>query len=179
MPIKKTTVVIAVFMMLLTFTECKKESETISDADFYEYISRSLVDCYVSVYNQNVAGYSAGPVDKTVSGPLGGTIHITGSTTASSSMTTTDLLFSLTNVPYVYQSGNWKVNVTLTGDVTYNGSFYGSYTSVNHQSTNLSVLGTVLYKETTSRSIDMTGNVSISRSSNSTNALIFGHTVSY
>ncbi len=165
-------------VLLLGISGCKKEDTVITDADFYKNTSAALVDCYVAIYNQNIAGYPEGAVDKTVSGPLGGDVHITGSTTASSSTTTTDLLFTLTNVPYVYHNGDWTVTLTLTGDVTYNGSFSGVYKSINHQSANLSVDGTVAYKQTT-RNMDMTGSVSINRNNNTVTAVIFGHAVSY
>lgn len=165
-------------LLLLGTSACKKEETVISDADFYKNTSAALVDCYVAIYNQNIAGYPEGAVDKTVSGPLGGDVHITGSTTASSSTTTTDLLFTLTNVPYVYRNGDWTVTLTLTGDVTYNGSFSGVYKSINHQSTNLSVNGTVAYKQTT-RNMNMTGSVSINRNNSTVTALIFGHAVTY
>ncbi len=163
---------------LLSISACKKEDTVINDTDFYKNISAALVENYVAIYNQNVAGYPEGAVDKTVSGPLGGTVHITGSTTASGSTTTTDLLFTLTQVPYVYQSGDWTVNLTLTGDVTYNGSFYGVYKSINHQSSNLRMQGAVIYKQTT-RNVDMAGTVSISRNNSDVTAVIFGHAVSY
>ena len=163
---------------LLSISACKKEDTVINDTDFYKNISAALVENYVAIYNQNVAGYPEGAVDKTVSGPLGGTVHITGSTTARGSTTTTDLLFTLTQVPYVYQSGDWTVNLTLTGDVTYNGSFYGVYKSINHQSSNLRMQGAVIYKQTT-RNVDMAGTVSISRNNSDVTAVIFGHAVSY
>lgn len=176
---KKQHPFLALLLVLLLSTgSCKKEETVISDADFYKNTSAALVDCYVAIYNQNIAGYPEGAVDKTVSGPLGGDVHITGSTTASSSTTTTDLLFTLTNVPYVYRNGDWIVTLTLTGDVTYNGSFSGAYKSINHQSANLSVDGTVAYKQTT-RNMDMTGSVSINRNNNTVTAVIFGHAVSY
>lgn len=165
-------------ILLISTSGCKKEDTVISDADFYKYTSAALVDCYVAIYNQNIAGYPEGAVDKTVSGPLGGSVHITGSTTASSNSTTTDLLFTLTNVPYVYHTGDWTVTLTLTGDVTYNGSFSTAYKSINHQSANLGVNGTIAYKQTT-RNMDMTGSVSINRNNNNVTAVIFGHAVSY
>jgi hypothetical protein len=178
MKLRRNIVLTAAFITLLAFSGCKKETAAISDADFYKYISKALVDCYISIYNQNVAGYPVGAIDKTVNGPLGGSIHITGNTTGSGTSTSTDLLFSLTQVPYVYQNGNWKVTITLTGDVTYNGNFSGGYSSVNHQSSSLAVTGSVDYAGT-SRSIDMVGNVSINRNSTRTSAIIFGHSVSY
>lgn len=175
-PIKKYTVVL--LLMLTGITGCKKQETVITDTDLYQNISRALVDCYISIYNQNVAGYPAGPVDKTVNGPLGGTVHITGNVSSNGTMTSTDLLLTLTNVSYVYAYGNWSVSVVLTGDVTYNGSFSSSYVSVNHQSANLSVQGTVQYKETT-RSVANVGAVSINRNASGTTAVVFGHAVAY
>lgn len=165
-------------LLLLTITGCKETETVISDNDFYENISRALVDCYISIYNQNVAGYPEGAVDKTVNGPLGGTVHITGNVTSGGGTTSTDLLLSLTNVSYVYAYGYWSISLVLTGDVTYNGSFSGSYVSVNHQSSNLNMQGTVQYKQTT-RSVANLGAVSINRTTSGTTAVIFGHAVAY
>lgn len=167
----------AIIVMLVALTGCSKET-TISDADFYKYICKSIVDSYIAIYNQNIAGNPAGAVDETVSGPLGGTVHITGNTYSSGTLTTIDLIYNLTGAENQYQSGDWKVNITLTGDVSSNGSFSSSYVSENYQSSNLIVHGTVTYKNTT-RNVDMSGNVNISRTTNAINALIFGHSVSY
>ncbi len=165
-------------VLLVALTGCTKEATTISDADFYKYVCKSIVDSYVSIYNQNIAGNPAGAVDETVSGPLGGTVHITGNTNSSGSLTTVDLHYNLTQAQNIYQSGDWKVNITLTGDVSNNGSFSSSYVSENYQSSNLIVHGTVTYKDA-SRSVDMSGNVNISRSTSGVNAIILGHNVSY
>ncbi|MFM2306515.1 MAG: hypothetical protein RLZZ367_1184, partial [Bacteroidota bacterium] len=52
---------IALLAILLIGTSgCKKEDTVISDADFYKYTSAALVDCYVAIYNQNIAGYPEG-----------------------------------------------------------------------------------------------------------------------
>ncbi|MBS1617587.1 MAG: hypothetical protein JST76_03660 [Bacteroidetes bacterium] len=165
-------------VVIVALTGCSKETATISDADFYKYICKSIVDSYIAIYNQNIAGNPAGAVDETVSGPLGGTVHITGNTYSSGTLTTIDLIYNLTGAENQYQSGDWKVNITLTGDVSSNGSFSSSYVSENYQSSNLIVHGTVTYKNTT-RNVDMSDNVNISRTTNAINALIFGHSVSY
>jgi len=166
--------------VMLFVSGCKKDDEeedtpppTMSDDSFYKDIAVGLINCYVDIYNQNLAGTTTGNVNITVNGPMGGTVTITGTSGYDNThgITTLDLLYTMTNIKYV----NAYVNLTLTGGSTYTGSFSDDYTSVNHQSDNLYIKGTVT-RNTITRAIDMTGEVSINRTTGTT-AIIFGHTV--
>ncbi len=174
--------------LLLIAGSCSKEeaesTDSISDNDFYVTLGSSLINCYVDIYNQNLAGVVTGSHNITADGPLGGTVLITGTTTYDNThgITTTDLVFSMNGVKYTHSisdgSGKTRTaSITLTGYTTYSGSFSNSYTSVNHQSENLHINGTVNYGGIT-RSIDSLGEVSINRSS-TISVNIFGHTVSW
>jgi hypothetical protein len=136
--------------------------------------------CYNDIYNQNLAGHPVGGQNITVSGPMGGTVIITGSTGYSSNngITTTDLVFSMNLIQYSTNVSGFETQITLTGAATYTGSFSSSYTSVNHQSNNLHVTGSVTHNDIV-RKIDMTGIVSINRLTSSITATIFGNTVSW
>lgn len=174
-------------VLLMLTVSCQKDEDvpaTISDDNFYIGIGAALINCYVDIYNQNLAGMPTGSQNITSNGPMGGTVVITGTDSYDNThgITTADLLFSMTEVKYIYSypgSNNktWRAEVILTGSTTYAGSFSNSYTSVNHQANNLHIVGSVTYDGTV-RIIDMSGNVSLNRSS-TTSANIFGHTVTW
>jgi hypothetical protein len=179
---------IAVGCLLMLISSCKKDEEettsSISDDTFYKMVGVSMIYCYVDIYNQNLAGMPTGSQNITTDGPMGGTVLITGTTSYDDThgITTTDLVFSMNEVKYTYSQSDgsgktYTTQITLTGATTYTGSFSNSYTSVNHQSGNMYIKGTVTYDGIT-RSIDSMGQVSINRSSNIA-VNIFGHTVSW
>ena len=163
---------------------CNKDDNnstaTISDNNFYKQVGYSLVMCYNDIYNQNLAGHPVGGQNITANGPMGGTAIITGSTGYSNNngITTTDLVFSLTSIKYVTNASGFETEITLTGATSYTGSFSDSYTSVNHQSDNLKISGSVTHNDIV-RKIDMTGIVSINRLTSAITANIFGNTVAW
>jgi len=176
------------FFSLMLMSSCETDSSgdsaTISDNNFYTGISGAIVNCYHDIYNQNLAGKPTGNQSITANGPMGGTVNITGTTSIDNThvITTTNLVFNMTNVKYTYSYGgtngnDWIAEITLTGSTTYSGSFSSTYTSINHQATNLHVVGTVTNAGIV-RNIDQTGSVVINRSAN-ISVNIFGHTVSW
>jgi hypothetical protein len=174
--------------LLVVFSSCKKdeteEPAVITDDNFYMMVGVSMINCYTDIYNQNLAGVATGSHNINTNGPMGGTVVITGTTSYDNThgITTTDLILTMTEVKYNYSytdgSGrSWSTQVTLTGATTYTGSFSDGYTSVNHQSENLRVIGTVNC-DGVIRSIDSMGTVSINRSS-TTAVNLFGHIVTW
>jgi hypothetical protein len=176
-------------ILLVLASSCSKdtttEPETVSDKIFYEQLGSTIIKCYTDIYNQNLAGKPTGTQNITSPGPMGGSVIITGTNSIDKThdITTTDISFSMTNVQYTKSqtstSGNTTATteITLTGTTTYFGSFSSSYTSINHQSQNLHIKGSVTYAGVV-RNIDMTGPVIINRSS-SISVSIFGNTVSW
>lgn len=176
-------------MFCLLTTNCSKDDNadpaTVADEVFYQQLGYTIIKCYTDIYNQNLAGKPTGTQNITTTGPMGGTVIITGSSSYDSThaITTTDLTFVLTNVVQTYSatstSGNTTVTtqVTISGTSTYKGSFSQTYTSLNHQSQNLHVVGTVNYAGTV-RTIDQTGTVIMNRST-TTSVNLFGHNVSW
>lgn len=157
---------------------------TISDEAFYMELGITIINCYTDIYNQNLAGKPTGNHNINANGPMGGTVLITGNSCydKTHNITTTDLVFSMNTVKYTfsYRSSNnktWITEVTLTGNATYAGSFSDSYTSINHQSDNLHIKGSVTY-DGIIRNIDMSGNVRINRST-TISVNIFGNTVTW
>ena len=175
--------------VLMLTNSCAKDATTepvaVSDQIYYEQIGNALVKCYTDIYNQNLAGKSTGTQNITTTGPLGGAVIITGTTSYDNThgITTTNLTFAMTNVQYAYTassaSGNTTATtqITITGTTTYYGSFSETYTSLNHQSQNLHIVGSVTYAGTL-RPVDLTGQVTINRSSKIT-VSILGNTVSW
>jgi len=176
-------------LLCMLTSSCVEEKDadpaTVSDELFYEQVGYTIIKCYTDIYNQNLAGKPTGSQNITSNGPMGGTVTITGSNSYDSThgITTSDLTFTLNNVVQTYSSTSSSGNttcttqVTLTGVTTYKGSFSNTYTSVNHQSQNLRVVGSVTYGGSV-RNIDQTGQVTINRSS-TTSVNLFGNNVSW
>lgn len=176
-------------MLFMLTTSCEKEIKTdpvvVSDKIFYEQLCSAIVKCYTDVYLQNLAGKPTGNQNITNSGPMGGSVVITGSNSVdiTHDITMTSIIITMTNAAYsntvLSASGTTSctTEITLTGATTYNGSFSDTYTSLNYQSQNLHVMGSVTYAGTV-RNIDQTGQVTINRSSK-ISANLFGNNVSW
>ena len=187
--ITRTCSLLIMSFILILAVSCEKlgttdQSGTISDDSFYEEVGYTMIKCLTDIYNQNLAGKPTGNQNITADGPMGGTVVITGSNTydATHGITTANIVMSLNSVKYTYNytdknNKNWFTQVTLTGDITYTGSFSDSYVSLNHQSDNLNIIGSVTY-EGTVRNISGSGSVSINRSS-TISVDIFGNNVAW
>ncbi len=167
---------IALILTSFAFIGCtKEETPTISDTVFYQDIAYALASCYSDIYNQELAGKPVGTKNITTTGPMGGTVVITGTTgqDATHDITTTDLVYTMTDVKY----NTTYAFLTITGAATHKGSFSSTYTSVNHLASNLRVNGYVKRNGIT-RNIDQSGEVNINRTSKF-NATVYGFTVSW
>jgi hypothetical protein len=94
-------------------------------------------------WGQNIAGRSTGTHDITSNCPLGGTVHITGTTMVNNGIDVADLTFDFTdcaNSESVY-------SLTFTGSVTMQGSFEATtgYAALSFSSTSLETTGNVDY----------------------------------
>ncbi|HPT15215.1 MAG TPA: hypothetical protein PK796_10525 [Bacteroidales bacterium] len=183
---KKGLPILSLLLLSVTLilNGCEKESASddpaISDKSLYEHTVYSMAKCFKDVYNQNLAGHPAGGQNMTVNGPMGGTVIITGNTSYDQThgITTVDLVFNMTSVKYTTNSNDWLTEITMTGSITYTGSFSDSYTSLNHQSSAMQITGTVTH-DGDERAIDESGPVSINLSDSDITANIFGHSVSW
>jgi hypothetical protein len=171
-----------IISILISCDSTKKET-TISDENFYKELGITLIQCYNDIYNQNLAGSATGTQNITADGPMGGTVVITGSDSYDNThgITSTDLVFSMDAVQYIYtyegSSSTWVTELIISGSTTFTGSFSDDYTSLNYQSNNLSITG-IVSTGNISRSIKMSGAVSINRST-STSVNIFGNLVTW
>ncbi|MBI2429948.1 MAG: hypothetical protein HYV29_14360 [Ignavibacteriales bacterium] len=141
------------FTTVLIATGCNEDPPT-SNKPFTPSYTQSLIDGdviwainsqFAAIYNQNLAGKPTGNKNLTASGPLGGTVTITGVTSYASNngITTVNLKYVLTNSRSISTSGNVSVDLTLTGEATYTGSWSSSgYTASNIQSGYLQMSGT-------------------------------------
>jgi hypothetical protein len=180
---------ICMLSFTLLFSACKKEEDdddnntptpdAITDTDFYKKIGSGIIQALIEIFNDNIAGQPSGSFDINASGPRGGTVHIFGSglTDTGSGITTTDFDFDLLDYVYVQNLLGWNTDITLTGPITFNGTFSDTEENMSHQSLYFRIDGRVT-KGTASRVIKMTGDVSISRSS-PTICIIFGHEVEW
>ena len=80
----------------------------------------ALTDTVWLVYNENIAGHPAGNSDVVARCPLGGSVHITGTTSVASDKTTTaHLKFDMTNC----SNSSSLYSLTFTGAVSMDGTF--------------------------------------------------------
>jgi hypothetical protein len=93
------------------------------------------------LWNENQAGTASGSQDKTAACPLGGTAHITGTTSvASNGIDTLHLVVDLVNC----ESSSTTFSLAFNGQLTWDGSFGGSNgNAVTFKSSALGITGTV------------------------------------
>ncbi|MFI5200830.1 MAG: hypothetical protein ACHQNE_00400 [Candidatus Kapaibacterium sp.] len=156
-------------------------SQATVDADIVWAIDNGIND----IYNQNLAGVPVGNQNITTNGPLGGTVHITGSDShaSNSTITTVDLTFDMTNCK-ITENGGAVASLSLTGSVTEKGSFDGQgYESVNFQSQSLRIVGTDYRSGYNEAAVNRTSSYSATNTANnghgSTTGIIDGRQVSW
>lgn len=98
-----------------------------------------ILDTEIFLFDQNLVGQPTGAQDLTVDCPLGGTVHITGTTT-SDTQATVDLTYDFSGCA---NSGS-GYDLALTGAVLLSGSFDGTgYKALSSVSDSLAVIGSV------------------------------------
>ena len=100
------------------------------------------------LYNQNVAGTSAGNVDVTTACPISGTAHITGTTAVASDGTNTvHLTFDLTSCKNISSTYSLTFQGPVTMDGTFNNGSKGAakFTTVTLRSQSITIFGTLTY----------------------------------
>jgi hypothetical protein len=106
-----------------------------------DYLSGlAVADSIWLLYNQNVAGKPAGSVDQAGSCPLGGTVHVTGTTAVNAGVNTVHLVFDLA---HCHNSAS-LYSLTFNGLVNVDGTFKGGadkFTAVTFSSATLALEG--------------------------------------
>ena len=162
----------ALILSLFLITNYGCEKKEMSDEQFYNIAADNLMDCCDDIFVQNIVGQPTGSVNKTVNGPLGGTVIITGtgSYSESTGVTTLDFIFEMQDVPYA--------EVTFNGSISFKGTYSSSYKNWSHFSDNFSIIG-LIDNGKIERPINKTGAVSIHRTLDQTSGSIFGYAVSW
>lgn len=175
---KKPILFVLMSVMGSLFFSCKKDekSSTMSDDVFYKEIAYCLAKCYSDVFNQNLAGKPAGVQNISTTGPMGGSILITGNSSQdlTYNVTSLDLLYTMDGVKY----STTHANITQSGAVTYKGSFSPSTNNISHLSDNLVLTGTVTVDGKT-RNVNLTTPVSINVTKSTVSATINGKNVNW
>ncbi len=128
--------------------ECVQNAPSmLSQANVDADTATTIVNGMADIYNQNLAGKPTGSVNVTVNCPVGGTAHITGTTSYDSThgITSVMLTIAMTGCKMSEVSASSGVNVALSldGSISETGSWNSSnYASVNYQATGVVMSGT-------------------------------------
>jgi hypothetical protein len=177
---RTTAVLAAVSLLVLPNLSCTRQHY--SDESLYADVAWGIMTGLVDIYNQNVAGTPAGPIDVTANGPFGGTVHITGNTTFDSGngIQTVHLQYDLSScrISSTSSGSNLNVDLTLNGAITEDGSWSTNSMSLSYNSPALAMVGS---SQRGDRERDVSGTTSFkaNRTSSGTSAELFGFKVSW
>jgi hypothetical protein len=97
------------------------------------------------LYNENVAGTPSGNTDRTGRGPLGGSVHITGTTSVATDKTTTlHLVFTMTSVA----NSSSDYSLTFSGTVAMDGTFQtgaNKFTAITWSTSSIAITGSLQF----------------------------------
>jgi hypothetical protein len=97
------------------------------------------------LYNENVAGTPSGNTDRTGRGPLGGSVHITGTTSVAADKTTTlHLVFNMTSVA----NSSSDYSLTFSGTVAMDGTFQtgaNKFTAITWSTSSIAIAGSLQF----------------------------------
>lgn len=182
-----------------TTSTTSTDTDTDTDTTTNEYPQNTLYSDILwatyggiwDIWNQNIAGTYFGSRDETVNCPLGGTVHITGTSSYSSSteIVTIDLNYDMTDCIFTKVWSSLTVSLTLTGTINFSGGFrsdtssFGYWESTNIQSTALAISGTAQrssYDDATiNNTCDLNGSKSASSDSSTYTGIVCGESVSW
>lgn len=119
------------------------------DQPCQDYLSGLGLDATVWLtYNQNVAGKPSGSIDQTGRCPLGGTVHITGTTSVASDGTNTlHLVFDLAGCANSGGTYSLTFSGSVAVDGTLNSSGASQVTSVTITASSMTVSGSLKYRD--------------------------------
>jgi hypothetical protein len=133
-----------------------------------------LVHIYNFIWNQHFAGQPTGTHDITVSGPKGGSVHITGTTEYSNNgINTVHLVFEMTNCKGLDEN----YSLTFNGTVNAEGTFSSTYSAMGFSATQLMYSGTV--GKNANVSVNATCDFVINQTTNNLSGLICGREFAY
>lgn len=167
-------ITISTLLVLMTISSCGDSPAEPAGPDQEEidfWTGYGIVSCFYFIWNQNIAGTPAGPIDITVPGPLGGSVHIIGSTANSGEIQSCDLTLEMA----ACRSMNDNYDLTLTGNLVCSGSWSTSqsYVAMGYTSEVLTFSGTVQ-----STTVNETGPVAINETNDGIAGTICGRSFS-
>jgi len=145
-----------------------------SQEDIDSNVGYGITCCFTFIWNQNIAGTSSGPIDITVPGPQGGTVHIYGTTSNNGDIQICDLILEM----LACESSNTYYDLALTGSLHCSGSWSDDYKAMSYLSDLLTFVGTVTISGTTIE-VDETGTIAITATLNSLSGEICGRPFAY
>jgi len=175
--------ILLIIISQILFSGCEDKSSTTSPPPAPEcnqscqdeHVAYGLIDVFWFLWNQNIAGQTVGQKDLTVSGPQGGTVHITGTTAvANNGINTLHLVFDFTNCKGLKE----KYNLTFNGIVNADGTFDDTYTAISYTSSQLDYTGTVGTDDWVTN-VHGSCNVTINETKTSVSGTFCGRTFSY
>jgi hypothetical protein len=171
-------------LIIILATTCSDKNSTVDpppsptcdQACQDEHTAYGFIDVFWFVWNQNIAGQPAGGKDFTVSGPQGGTIHVTGNTAVSSStgINTLHLVLEMNSCKGLKE----KYNLTFNGSITADGTFSTTHKAITYASQQLGFAGTV-GKDDWVTNVNGTCNVTFNEAFSSVSGTTCGRTFSY
>jgi hypothetical protein len=174
-------VVLVLLVLALPDISCTK-GPRYSDESFYEDVAWGIMTGLADIYNQNIAGTPTGPVNVVASGPFGGTVHITGTTTydQGNGIETVHLQYDMSNcrVSSTSSSSDLNVDLTLNGVISEDGSWSASYVSLSYNSPSLRLDGSA-ERGSRQRDVNDVTPFKANRTSSGTSAELFGFKVSW
>ena len=172
---------LAIPFLTMLNVSCVHETKY-SDESFYKDVAWGIMTGLSDIYNQNIAGTPSGAIDITASGPFGGTVHITGTTSydQSNGIQTVHLQYDMSQcrVSSTSSSSDLNVDLTLNGVISEDGSWSSTYVSVSYGSDAISVNG-VSHRGTKERDVNDTTPFKANRTSSGISAELFGFNVSW
>lgn len=175
------SILIILFLSSVVYMSCKESTDTstgnqTSSCDQNckdENTAYGVTHLFNFIWNQNIAGQPVGTKDFTVSGPQGGSIHVTGSTAFANNISTCHLIFDMTNS----KSSDEHYNLTFTGVVSIDGTFSTNYTALGYTSPALKFQGTV--GKNVNAAVDATCAITINETTGHLAGTVCGRNFSY
>ncbi|MCX6842287.1 MAG: hypothetical protein NTX53_08420 [candidate division WOR-3 bacterium] len=172
---------LAIPFLTMLNVSCVHETKY-SDESFYKDVAWGIMTGLSDIYNQNIAGTPSGAIDITASGPFGGTVHITGTTSydQGNGIQTVHLKYDMSQcrVSSTSSPSDLNVDLTLNGVISEDGSWSSTYVSVSYGSDALSVSG-VSQRGAKERDINNTTAFKANRTSSGISAELFGFKISW
>jgi len=179
---RPVTALAAVLFLVLTNSSCTRSHY--NDVSFYEDIAWGIMTGLGDIYNQNIVGTPTGPVDIVASGPFGGTVHITGTTSydQNDSIETVHLQYDMSDcrISSTSSSSDLNVDLTLDGVINEDGTWSSSsaYVSLSYNSDALRVDGSSR-RGSKQREVNGATTFKANRTNSGTSAELFGFRVSW